>query len=88
MRPIQKTKHDNTINIHTMIKAKLNNGDLVFGLSKENLTRLEKGEPIVFNLKDMGLEDRRVMITFGETEEKLYEDMLEHIDLNKTKIHI
>ena len=69
-----------------MIKAKLNNGDLVFGLSKENLNRLQKGEPIVFNLKDMGMEDRRVMITFGETEENIYEDMLEHINLDTTKV--
>lgn len=70
-----------------MIKATLTNGDLVFGLSKENLIRLEKGEPIVFNLKEMGLEDRRVMITFGETEDSLYKDMMEFIDINKTKIH-
>ena len=69
-----------------MIKATLSNGDLVFGLSKENLTRLEKGEPIVFNLKDMGLEDRRVMICFGETEQDLYNDMKEHF-VDKTKIH-
>lgn len=70
-----------------MIKAKLNNGDLIFGLSKKNLIRLQKGEPIVFNLKDMGLEDRKVMIAFGETEEQIYEDMIPHIDINKTKFH-
>lgn len=70
-----------------MLKAKLNNGDLVFGLSKENITRLQNNQPIVFNLKDMGLEERRVMICFGETEEDLYKDMMEHIDLDKTKIH-
>lgn len=70
-----------------MIKAKLNSGALVFGLSKENLIRLEAGEPIVFNLKDLGIEDRRVMITFGETEDKIYESMIDFIDLDKTKIN-
>lgn len=70
-----------------MIKAKLNNGDLVFGLSAENIKRLKDGQPIVINMKDVGLEERRIMITYGETEEKLYEKMLEHIDINKTKIH-
>lgn len=71
-----------------MIKAKLNNGDLVFGLSEENIQRMKKGEPISINLKDMGLEDRKIMIAYGETEEKLYEAMLPYIDLSKTKIHL
>ena len=71
-----------------MIKAKLNNGDLVFGLSAENVKRLTNGEPIVVNLKDVGLEERRIMITYGETEDKIYEHMIEYIDINKTKIHL
>ncbi len=70
-----------------MIKAKLNNGDLVFGLSQINIEKLQEGSPIVFNLKDMGLEDRKVMIFYGETEAKMYEDMVDHIDLKTTKIH-
>lgn len=65
-----------------MIKAKLNNGDLIFGLSAENLRRLTNGEPIVINLKDVGLEERKILITYGETEDKIYEDMLPHIDLS------
>ncbi len=71
-----------------MIKAKLSNGDLVIGITKENVDRLQKGMPIAFNLKDMGLEERCVIITYGETEEKLYTGMMDHIDLDKTKIHI
>lgn len=70
-----------------MIKAKCNNGNLIFGLSKENIDRLQKGQPIVFNLKDMGLEDRLVMIVYGETEDKIYESLVDLIDLKKTKIH-
>lgn len=70
-----------------MIKAKMNNGDLVFGLSRENLTRLQNGQPIVFDLKDMGLESRQVMITFGETEDDIYREMVDYIDLQKTTIH-
>ncbi len=71
-----------------MIKAKCNNGDLVFGLSKQNLIRLEKGEPIVFNLKEIGLEDRKVMICFGETENAIYNDMKKNFQIGETKIHI
>lgn len=71
-----------------MIKALCNNGDLVFGLSKENLTRLEKGEPILIKLKDMGLEDKRIMICYGETEKSIYDEMKEHFSIGETKIHI
>jgi predicted ThiF/HesA family dinucleotide-utilizing enzyme len=71
-----------------MIKATLNNGDLVFGLSEENIKRLKAGQPIAFNLKDMGLEERRVLITYGETEEDIYKEMTPYIVLDKTKIHL
>ena len=71
-----------------MIKAKMNNGDLVFGLSEENLTILRKKQPILINLKEMGLESRNVIIAYGETEDEIYKEMLEYIDLDKTKIHI
>lgn len=71
-----------------MIKAKMNSGDLVFGLSEENLTRLKKKQPILINLKEMGLESRNVIITYGETEDEIYKEMLEYIDLDNTKIHI
>lgn len=70
-----------------MLKGKLTNGDIVFGLSKMNLELLQQGKPIVVKLKDMGLEDRKILICYGETEDKIYEDMIDHIDLNKTKIH-
>jgi hypothetical protein len=71
-----------------MIKAKLNNGDLVFGLSAENIKLLKQGKPISVNLKDMGLEERRIMITYGETEDDIYKEMMPYIDLDKTKIHL
>lgn len=70
-----------------MIKAKCNDGTLIFGLSKENVDRLKQGKPILINLKDIGLEDRQVIIMYGETEEKMYEDLVDLIDINKTKIH-
>lgn len=71
-----------------MVKAKLNNGDLVFGISEANVEKLKQGHPIVVNLKDMGLEDRKIIITYGETEDKIFEDMLPYIDLDKTKVNL
>lgn len=68
-----------------MIKAKLSNGTIILGLSKRNIELLMQKKPIVVNLKDLELEDRNVIIAFGESEEKLYEEMLEFIDINKTK---
>ncbi len=70
-----------------MVKAKLNNGDLLFGLSEENITRLKNKQPILINLKEMGLESRNIIITYGETEEAIYKEMLDLIDIDKTKIH-
>lgn len=70
-----------------MLKAKMKAGGLIFGLSKENINRLQQGQPIVFNLKEMGLEDRSITIVFGETEETIYESLIEYVDLNKTKIN-
>ena len=70
-----------------MIKAKYNDGTLLFGLSKENLSRLQNDEPIMFNLKDMGLEDRKIIICFGETEDDIYLQMLPNIDIDKTKFN-
>lgn len=71
-----------------MIKAKLTNGDLLFGISAENVNRLKKGQPILFNLKDMGLENRKVMIVYGETEQDIMAELIneDHVDIT-TKFH-
>ena len=71
-----------------MIKAKLTNGDLLFGISAENVKRLKLGQPIAFNLKDMGLEDRKVMIVYGETEQDIMAELIneDHVDTT-TKIN-
>ena len=70
-----------------MIKAKCNDGTLIFGLTKENITMLQQKKPILFNLKEMGLEDRQIIIMYEETDEKIYEELVDLIDLKKTKIH-
>jgi hypothetical protein len=44
---------------------------VVLGLSGENMTRLMADEPIVLNLKDMGLADIEVIILGGRTEEAM-----------------
>lgn len=69
-----------------MFKAKTTDGDLIFGITKENVERLMKGQPIAFNLNKMGLEDRKVMIMYGENEDKIYEQLVDHMSLN-TKIN-
>lgn len=57
-----------------MIKAKLNDGTLVFGLSKVNINKLQKGDPILFNMKELAESDRDVVIYVGDTEEKMAEE--------------
>lgn len=58
-----------------MVKAVLSNGDVLLGLSQENIDRLKKGEPIAFNLKDLGLEKGKCFIVFGETEQQILKDL-------------
>jgi len=59
-----------------MIKAKLTDGSLLFGISAENVKRLKQGQPIHLNLKDMGLEDREVLIMYGETEQDIMAELI------------
>lgn len=54
-----------------MIKAKKDNV-LILGLSDENLTRLKKGQPIKFNLNELGMEDIEVVIFNGKDEQEMY----------------
>jgi hypothetical protein len=71
-----------------MFKGKLNNGDIVLGLSAENIRRMQNKEPIIFNLKTLELEDRNVIIMFGETESTIYEELIDLIDLKTTKTNL
>lgn len=62
-----------------MIKFRKENNNgvtlLGFGLSEENIKRLKQGEPIYFHLDELGIEGHDVLITYGETEDKIMEDM-------------
>lgn len=69
-----------------MIKAKTTDGDLIFGLSAENIKRLQKGMPIKINLKDLGLEDRTIVILYGESEQSIAKDLSQFFT-PKTIIH-
>jgi hypothetical protein len=48
-------------------------GNLIFlGLSEENIRRLKLGDPIKFNMKQLGLPvDYDILIFYGETEDKM-----------------
>lgn len=49
-----------------MIRARLTNGEFLFGLDAENVRRLKDGQPIVINLQPLGGTDR-LMLMYGET---------------------
>ena len=48
---------------------------LMFGLSEMNIQKLKEDKPIFIDLKELGLEGG-VLIFYGETEEKMYADLL------------
>lgn len=56
----------------------------MLGLSDENMQRLKKGEPIKFNLNELGLPENDVIIFNGRTEQSMYEEMKEQIHPYKT----
>ncbi len=40
-----------------------------FGLSQMNVRKLQEGQPLLFNLSDMGLPPQQVLLFYGPTEE-------------------
>jgi len=46
------------------------------GLSSENIRRLRQGHPILFNADVLGLKDTKITIFYGQTEEKMYNDLV------------
>lgn len=71
-----------------MIKAVTKKGDLLFGITAENVKKLKEGKPIRINLKDMGLEERLIFIVYGETEEAITLEFLNaDVITTETKFH-
>lgn len=53
------------------------------GLSYENLRRLKAGQPIHFNLSEMGLDSAEVMIFAGKTEDGMKAHLAEYVEIPK-----
>lgn len=49
-----------------MLRARLSNGDFLFGIDAENVKRLKAGKPLVIDLTLMGGRNK-LMICYGET---------------------
>jgi hypothetical protein len=62
-----------------VVKAKMTDGSMLLGLSKMNIERLMEGKPIKFEGKDVG-HPGDIIIMYGETEEKIVEEILRHSD--------
>jgi hypothetical protein len=60
-----------------MIRARLSNGDFLFGLTVENIERLVAGMPIAVNLGELGGPDQRLMIMYGDTQEDILIELRE-----------
>ena len=58
-----------------MIKARSTKGDLILGLSEENVKRLKDGQPIKFNMKEILGIDAECVIMYGETERHIMRDL-------------
>ena len=49
--------------------------NIILGLSDANIENIKAGRPISFNLKEIGLEDRNVLIFYGKTEQDMYKEL-------------
>ena len=59
-----------------MIKAKAKN-TIILGLSRENIIRLKAGQPIKFDMTELGVPDMTMFIFYGDTEgqiEKMFRE--------------
>lgn len=66
---------------------KLRKGDtVVFGLTDENVERLKKGQPIQFNMTELGLPNQTVIIIHGKDEQTFREMFKDQINPLKTVI--
>jgi hypothetical protein len=59
-----------------MIRFKVNSKDggkllIGLGLSAQNIEKLKAGDPILFGLDELGLENTEVVILYGKTEEEM-----------------
>jgi hypothetical protein len=57
-----------------MIRARLTNGDFIFGVDAENIRRLTMGQPIIMNLRLMGGTDK-LLLVYGETLDDIKRDL-------------
>ena len=61
-----------------MIKFKA--GDLIgFGLSEGNIQKLKEGKPIAINMQEMGIENMRIIIMYGKTEQDIQSELSDFI---------
>ena len=58
-----------------MIKAKLESGNVIFGITAENVKRLKEGKPIQINMKELGLGDNKIFIMYGEDEHAILDKL-------------
>lgn len=63
-----------------MVKARLNNGIALLGLTDINIDLLKQGKPIKINLEVLGLPPQVVVIMYGETEMKIVKEVTETLD--------
>lgn len=59
-----------------MLKAKLSNGNVLFGLDRQNIERLTGGSPILIKKEDINLEFD-IYIFFGES----LDDILKELEI-------
>lgn len=58
-----------------MIKARLSNGGLILGITKENVERLQQGKPIKVEHAEIGTTSGDIFIVYGDTAQDLMDQL-------------
>ena len=61
-----------------MIKVRMSSGSVLLGITAENVERLLAGQPILLNLKDIGLPSQQIAIIYGPTIADLMDQLREN----------
>jgi len=67
-----------------MMKARLSNGDVIFGISKDNINALREDKPILIRNDEIGDITGNIYIIYANTNEALVRKLKKYIS-NKTK---
>lgn len=58
-----------------MIKARLTNGNVILGITNQNIKMLKQGKPMKIDMKELHLGDKTIYIMYGKDEKAITDEL-------------